>query len=525
MKRTIKTPYSSNASIKRPDIRGSINPELFDELIKQLDKKQQELSRNEIISQIYGTQSQTKNLSELLEKIINVLLIPNTNNIRIIIDQGDFGSSEKEKKVVCKAGEHADDFSYLDGQIADQLLSKSPFIITDTLKTRSIKFLSDVYYPKAIIAYKIVNDQVCEGFYWFGFNDVIEITKDELDFFNDLNEAISIVVNNELILDELNNTNKAIEELLHNYDEPFFLIKDNQIVFSNSTGNVLIKETESKINIIDELLGIAISDHPLETETQIKEFSIDNTQYKYFYSCIYENNSKYTAILLHDISIEDRRRKLHAIAFETLAQIIRAPIIENAGMVKMIQLLGEINQNQKTYLQNINKNLDLCLDLADDLTDINRMNSNNGIIIDEFVPNNVTNQVVEVLKPKIFQKRLKIEEKTTETQYSLLSDQKLFSRSVYLVMEYAINQCKVDSVISIEIKKKHRSLDFIILDSTTNLSKFDFERIISGDVQSDIEKNLYLANRILNFINGVLSISYSLEKGCQFHILVSETNQ
>lgn len=505
----------SRFSSHLPDLKNSKYAALFEEIIQQLDKQQQQISQLEISSNIYSSYSKIDDFQNVIEKIINNIWIPNLNHIRILLFRPFFDSEEISNCSVHTQGVLAEEFSYLDEQIYLQLKSKSPFIIADTLKTRSIKFHPDLPFPKAIVAYQLIFQQKCIGFYWFGFNEIIPLNRSEINFYNRTNETINTVIDNYFSTKDLDTRIHIVLELLKIYDEPFILFRNGKSIFSNKKADLLWTKDEQPHPDLEKILNMP--GKGTNNKNTITEIEIDKKNYQVMTSFMNDDYLNYAVIIFKNISLEGKRRDLHAIALESLAQMLKTPLVESQAMIKMINLLGDLNSNQRTYIENIQKNIDNNLMLIDDLTTIERMNVGEGLLIDEVIIKEIIDHVLEILKPRISQKRIEIKQ-NSDFEKILLVDKKMITHAIYLVMEFIINQTNMDTVIILEGKQNAGSWGLSVIDQSRTFSKSEFDRILKAEFHLDIEKNLYLANRIFSLLGVKLNFMDQLEQGNQYQI-------
>ena len=96
------------------------------------------------------------NFREYFKEFSENILIKETSSIRIIFSKKDFFL----QPFSIGYGVSNEDYSNLDDQINDQLGGKSNLIIQDTSKIHNIKFFPQKSYPRSLIAYPIIHNDM-----------------------------------------------------------------------------------------------------------------------------------------------------------------------------------------------------------------------------------------------------------------------------------------------------------------------------------------------------------------------------
>ena len=498
-----------------PEIQKSKFAGIFEDLIGLIEKQQEELSRYEIISKIFSLKTNAWAFNDILEHLIQILQIPHQNNIRFLIYSTSSNDQENER-IVYSGGVFADDYSYLDDQIIMQLNDKSPFIVADTSKTRSIKYLPDKPYPKAIVAYKLGNEQNKIGFFWIGFEDAIKISRDDFVYFNQIYEAVSSVICSYYISQDIVLMNKVIMQLLDLFEDPVLFLKKGRIFYSNKMADLLLDDSSTSqrdYEMVNQIQGILKS----IPERGTSEVVIKDSKYHLLQSeLISEYDTSYQAIIFQNLSSVGRQRETLALILDTISQYLRSPTIESLASLKMLPLMGDLTTIQITYIENIKHNLETGLQVLDDLTTIDRITSGKGLIFNNIGTDEIIDFIITLLKPKAKQKRLEFQINRSEGKFSIYTDKTLITLSLFHVLDYAIDQSKVGGFLSLEENYTRNNWQFMIHDTSKIITKVEIERIFQPEFQKEKEKSLILAQRIITFLGGKLTIKSGIDKGCQY---------
>ena len=492
--------------------------ESFEEILEQLDRVQSALSQKEILLQIFESQKKAQGMGEILDLIIKVFIQPEINCIRCVVQSPRYLSNFF--RFIGKNGKHADDFEYLDEQISELLRSKNPLIITDTAKIHSIKFNPGKPFPKAIVAWELSVNNRPFGIFWKGFDETIHVAQDEIVFYQDISEVMSLVLEKNISIFEKTVLNEIGFTSLDQVGFPLIIYIDQIMVFSNQQADLILNQWKSIHKSLDVSDDKTLAQFQKIEKMPDQFLKIGGIEYKVFISERKENQSGIYAIALVDRTRDTRHQQVSALIINTIGKNLRSAISHSLANLKMLSLIGELNNNQISYVHNTREALDEVMRVTEDLALIERFSNRRGLIIEDFLPSEVIQRVSKLFTQKTHQKRMEIKIVEASPQLIIASDQALFTQAIFHLLDYALERSRIGGIVTLEEQFHDDGWKFTIKDASRGMSQSELDGIFSQKDISEPNDGFHIANRIFKFLGGNLSVNNNFGIGCHFIVQI-----
>ncbi len=486
----------------------------YEEIIAQIDKYQIDLSRKEILLKIYQAQNHAKGLHNLIEEIGKILLIPNISCVRCNVHSPH--NLSEGLQIIGKIGKNSKEYAYLDEQIITHLKSDSGlFIVADTSKIHSIKFEPEKPYPKAIVAIELNIEDKPFGLFWMGYEEAIDVTHDDFSFYQEIGEGISSVLEKNFAWYEKSLINEVTFKLFECLDYPIMVFIDRGLIYKNQKADEIIN------SLLSNKQGKKVSQNEIYElfkgiiEGEEKFLVIGNHQYDVPSVQLQENDLIINAISLIDHTLDKKRQELGAVIIETIALSLRPSITHCYANLKMLSLIGDLNTNQISYIDNTKEVLDGISQIVDDLSIIDRFTSQQGLVIQSVKPDEVIKHIVGMMQQKSKQKRIEIKYAEQSPVAQIFIDKILFTQCLFFIFEFAVARSKMGGIILVEEIVNEDGWELIINDASRGMSQGEIDQIFSPQNKSEKDNGILLASRIIKYLGGSLSIKSNLGYGCQ----------
>ncbi len=486
--------------------------EYVDRMHESIEKQAKEISLYKRIFQILNV-NYHQDLQKILKEIIGFFQEEQYSSIRLVVKQPySIGGSTEIKAGI---GSNCEVYAYLDPQVEEQLGRPGILYISDTTKLHSIKFKSGVQFPKTIFGSSIRNEKLNIGLIWFACENQKTFTKLESDTLATLIDQSASVINKCIEWNENQICLALRDEVLDSVAYPIFILSEEDLAYSNITAKLrfrdLFENDHEKKAIIEKIWKLGMDKGGV--------ISLNDRNYQAIISNSIQNlKNSYRAIILVDEVFSDKQRKYISLVFDTLSQAIRSPLNLITGSVKMIPLVGEINNHQKEYINLIQHKTENSLEIVDELINIERLIQDNGLRIQAISVGDLINITSSLINPYLKQKRISVINKTINSQESLNLDKTLFTQALANILDFSIGQSKLDGEISINVERDSNNWRITLGDESNGLSQVEVDKINAAENTHDIPSNLLLARRIFNFHGGTFYISSDLGKGNTYSI-------
>ncbi len=488
------------------DIRDTKNREYLEHLHEIIERQSNEISAKNQLLQIQNLNIH-QDLDVVVHELLGLLWGDQFNCIRIIIKIPDdqFGDALYSKG----KGNKSDSYAYLDNQIEEQLGNPGVLYISDTSKIHSIKFLPGYDFPKTILGISFGEEKEKNGLVWFACENQKYFSKHESDTLISLVRASSKIIKDCIEWNERNITLNLRNEILDQVNFPIFILS-KKIIYSNQEAKNkfrLIFEDHSKsqelINTIWKL-----------SEGGEKHISINNSEYLVkLIDSNYFSPEKVKAVIFSDETLIKNQRNYLKVVVNSISQSLRSTLNLIQGSVKMLPLVGEVNEHQKDYLNAIHSKTTDSINVIEDLLEIERIIADDGLKLASESLNHIINNSILLVSYLAKQKHITLINKTPDSAVMVNLDKTLFSQMLACVFEFAISQTQLNGEISVETEKNNNIWNILIKDKSSGLSQVEVDRLNSRDQINEIPQTLRLARKIIDFHKGTFLLKSDLGKG------------
>jgi len=489
-------------NIKDPKYR-----EYFDHLHEIIDKQNKEIFVKNQLFQILNLNF-AQGLDSLAGELLVLLWNDQFNSIRIIIKNHE--GQKGELLYSGGIGDKNDSYSYLDDQIEDQLGEPGILYIPDTSKIHSIKFVPGVDFPKTILGISLGHEKENHGFVWFACVNQKNFTKHESDTLLSLIKACSAAIQNCV---EWNEKTKALffrSEVLDQVDYPILIFNQNEVIFSN------LSAKKSFNQILDnfaerQLLLKNFWKLPFEKISSVK---LNNRDFKV--SLIegdHTSSKKIQAAIFIDETFLKKQQSYLSLILNSISQGLRSALNLILGSIKMLPLVGEINEHQKDFIKAVQLKAEESLNVIDDLLEIERLIKGDGLKLNNELLKSLVDISISMVGHIAKQKQISLINVIPDSDVSYYLDKVLFTQILANIFEFAIGQTNINGEITIKAEKDSHGLRILIIDNSNGLSKVEVERLNSSERLNEIPPTLRLARKISEFHCATLILQSDLGKG------------
>ncbi|NUM46462.1 MAG: GHKL domain-containing protein, partial [Anaerolineales bacterium] len=208
---------------------------------------------------------------------------------------------------------------------------------------------------------------------------------------------------------------------------------------------------------------------------------------------------------------------------------LRSPLTLMRGYATMIEMMGQLNEEQKKYLKRIEHGVDRMAHMVNNLLDLGRIES--GLLKLEMVSMlDIVKQVVGSLQYQAEQKKMDLTGQYPDEELPLLKvDPSLINQAIHNLVENAIKYTEPGGKIkvAIQLEVSHSSVLISVQDTGLGISPADqirlfekFYRVPNKKAQAQRGSGLGLAivKSIVEQHKGRIWVESELEKGSTFFI-------
>jgi len=345
---------------------------------------------------------------------------------------------------------------------------------------------------------------------WFACDQQKNFTKFESDSLVTLVEACITVIQQCIEWNKITFNLSFRNEILNLVNFPIFILTKNAVIFSNLAAEQVLKKNlvEKKENkdLIRKIWELKIGENGF--------IKLHNRDYQIvFIESIQNYREPFRAAILLDDTISQLQKEYISLVIDSLSQGLRAPLNLILGSIKMLPLVGDVNDNQKNYLDSIQIKTNESLVIIEELLDLKRVMKNNGLKIQSIDVKSLIDISISLVIHLAKQKRIAIINKSSNSNELINVDKVLFTQALANILEFAVSQTvlggEVDCYFDIQIEKCQLTIN----DRSNGLSQVEVDKLNSYENLHDMPSGLLLVRSIINFHGGTFKIQSDLGKG------------
>ncbi len=482
---------------------------------------------------IYQNYDPQKDFDGLVSHIFHAPQKYPPDSIRIIVSpEHNFRTSPSEK-LIYKDGGSADLFAYLDDQILENVHQQSLLVLPNTNRIRQLKFMPGYLQPAALIGIALQKGDDFIGCLWAGYNQPKSYTKNEVRFYQELADEFIKSFTIAQLYHQSENSKIRLELFLSTFPDGVLTISnEGKITYSNARADELLniqrngKENLSYSDVFEDstikgILNKTDLDAPTTSELNLLHkgnYSIHISQT--------EKNSAEKICIIRDISTEKKNRAVQSDFLTIISHDLRSPLTLMRGYSNMLEMVGSLNEQQKSFVQKISASIEQMNQLVLSLLDLERFETDDGIKFEMVSPKDLLENVANSLQPLAVQKNIElIQENVLNTQPLIKADPILLSQAMYNLVENAIKFSPVGGKVEIRNEKEEEKFRFIVTDHGSGIAPIDLPQIFQknyrgsqkdGNSNKGIGFGLIIVKSIASRHHGRVWAESQLGKGSTF---------
>jgi two-component system phosphate regulon sensor histidine kinase PhoR len=325
------------------------------------------------------------------------------------------------------------------------------------------------------------------GALWIAYAQPRNFTDEEIRFLGTLAGQAAVAVSNALLYASAEIGRQRLEAVLVSTPEPV-LVFDEQarlllvnaaalqvpgLVISAAPGRPINETVSPK-----ELIGLIIQ--PQEEKRSSCKVNLANG--RVYYASVSAVNAEGRPVgkvcVLQDITHFTELDKLKSDFVATVSHDLRSPLTLMRGYVTMLQMVGELNEQQKNYTRKIISGVENMTRLVNNLLDLGRIDAGIGLQIERILAQEVVEQVIGSLQPQATQKNIQLtHEGLDQPPVFLEVDRALMQQAVYNLIENAIKYTPTGGQVRVKLQPQGNEVVFEVHDTGIGIAPLDLPRL------------------------------------------------
>lgn len=476
----LDTPLSPGGEDEVGQLRHS-----FEKMRASLKSRLDELSRLLFVSQ--GIAS-TLDLEESLKPVLESALVTGASSARVYLEPSIIPSSSGEKSASYQVGSgpNSEPYAFLDEQVSGLVEKQEILKLNNLTRPRIFSFPQDASPPQAILAVALRHENQFFGTLWIAFENPHQFVDEEVRYIVTLAGQAGLAAANARLFLSAEIGRQRLESILNSTPDPVLVTDHNDnLLLTNPAAqevfglfdDAVIGKHISEIITQEEILALLGADENLQQSKEI-EFSDGKTYIATTSSVEVEGKGVGRVCVLRDVTSFKQLDTSKSEFVSTVSHDLRSPLALIQGYTSMLKMVGELNDQQASYLKKITIETEKISHLVTNLLDLGRIEAGVGLHLEKKPVDDVIHRVIAAAQVQADQKRVNINSEMLQINLPYIeADQDLLQQALYNLVDNAIKYTDPGGDISISLEVDSEKVLYKVEDSGIGISPADQQNL------------------------------------------------
>jgi len=372
---------------------------------------------------------------------------------------------------------------------------------------------------------------------WVAFDELHKFTDDEIRFLTTLSGQAALAIANSRLFAAAEIGRQRLEAVLNSAPEPILVFDEQMNLLLLNPAALQVPEliaTAAPGKSVDQVLPNAelqkLVLRPIQEGTTTGEVALSNKRI-YFVSVSQVSGEGIVmgrVCILRDITYYKNLDREKSDYVSNVSHDLRSPLTLLRGYVTMIQMMGELNDQQQGFIKKMVLSVDNMTSVVEKLLDLGRLESGVGLVIGKVLPVLIIDEVVVAQSGDAAKKNIQIDtSKVPRHRIEMEADPALLSQALRNLLENALKYTPIGGQISIGMKESEDSIVFEVRDTGIGIAPLDLPRVFEKFYRSSRREayaqkgsglGLAIVKSIVERHNGRIWVESQLGKGSVFFI-------
>ena len=509
----------------------------FEKMRRSLKNRMVELNRLLSVSQ--GVASSLE-MGDAVDTILSSALEIGACSARIVLDPDVLpeGLSEDRKMTSIGQGEDTGAFAYLDPQILELARNRSPVMLSNPARMPLLELDEDDPVPGAILIVALQHEQEYYGAIWLAYLEPHTFIDSEVRYIVTLAGQAALAATNAALFGRAEIGRKRLAAILASTPDPILVLdhQDKLLLTNPVAAELLGIENDFKIgDSIDRItdqkaLKELLDGSPggrISKEVKLK----DGRVFLATASPVISGEHQLGRVcVLRDISQLKEMDELKSDFVATVSHDLRSPLTLMRGYATMLEMVGELNEQQQNYVHKIITGVESMSHLVQNLLDLGRIEAEVGLKLDMISAPDIVSDVADSFKIRASQKKIKLHVSSPNQTIPFISaDKALLQQALRNLVDNAINFNQQGGDVWVRYKMEDGKIIFEVEDNGIGISPVDQQRLFEKfyrvesrekDKQGGTGLGLAIVKSIAERHGGDAWINSELGAGSTFHLSI-----
>jgi PAS domain S-box-containing protein len=373
-------------------------------------------------------------------------------------------------------------------QLFDLVRQQDQLNLPNVARTRRLQAVSGQVQPGALLAIAIRHDNRYYGAFWIAYERARGFADEEVRFLTTLAGQAALAATSARLYATSEVGRQRLEAVLTSTPEPVLVIDEQaRLLLLNPAavqvpGLILAAEAGSPIHDVvgpQEVIDLLML--PLTERISSREITLPNGKVYYgsVSSVMAENRPVGRVCILRDITHFKELEQLKSEFVATVSHDLRSPLTLMRGYATMLQMVGDLNDQQKGYVGKIVGGVENMTRLVNNLLDLGRIEAGIGLQIEKVSVTEVAEEVFNSLQLQAVQKDIRLTQEigSNTRGFSIEADRALIQQAMYNLIENAIKYTQVGGRVKLRLEARPATILMEVQDTGIGIAPLDLPHL------------------------------------------------
>lgn len=436
-----------------------------------------------------------------------------------------------------QSGEDPGNWAAIDPQVIALCNERGRFTLENPVRAKAVIDFKALSKPiESLTALPIKHEDEFIGVFWLGFRHPRTFTSDEINLLSILASQLGVAVTNARLYHRAEQERMRLMAVLEWTPDAVIVVdRDERISLVNpAAADFLRGDIKDAVGkpVGEWLLIPALIELLLAPDQEVHTAEIEMEQGKVMFASISEINpggleASGRVCVLRDITHYKKLDSLKSEFVSTVSHDLRAPLTLMRGYATMLSMVGEMNEQQKDFMEKILSSVDQMDELVDNLLDLGRIEAGMGLDLKSIKISVVISEVINNYRPLAVKKQIILEEDLSDDMVPIEIDLTLLRQALANIIDNAIRYTLAEGRVTVRAYQEDNQQMIVVQDTGVGIAPTDQVRLFEkfyrihrkeGLSEGGLGLGLAIAKSVVEQHGGRISVESRLGEGSTFII-------
>jgi PAS domain S-box-containing protein len=507
----------------------------FEQMRVSLKDRLEELNQLLVVNQGVASSLQ---MQDAVKPVLEAVQATGASAVRVVLSPTALPETPDETPSRFAMGSAGGKYAHLDDQILELTEHHERLVMPSLARASDLELDSSLAQPASLLAVALKHENRYYGVLWAAYDRPRMFSDADIRFVTTLAGQAALAAANAYLFLSVEVGRKQLEAILDSTPDPV-LVTDpqNKLLLANPAASQLLGKRGDSVE--GQAVEKVVSQKELadllmvsSAERQSAEIVLpDGRTYLATASTVLTDGRPVGRVcILRDVTYLKELDSMKSEFVATVSHDLRSPLTLMRGYATMLEMVGELNEQQQGYVRKIISGVENMSRLVNNLLDLGRIEVGVGLQLETVPTLDIVERVTSALQLQANQKNIVVNvENAPDLSPLIEADQALLHQAVYNLVENAIKYTRENGRVNIRLYNKHDSIIFEIQDTGIGITPSDlpnlFQKFYRGKqrearAQSGTGLGLAIVRSIAERHNGRVWVESTLGKGSTFFLQI-----